>query len=127
MAGYGSTIRLRQGVLPFLFQAEIGQALLTRGRHAADLVDAHKLAVRPFTLHLVLEDVVHRDDVAFHAAHLGDLRDAPAAIAMAFHLYDDVDGAGDLRADGARRQAHIAHLHHVLDTGEGVARGVGVD
>ena len=58
---------------------------------------------------------------------LGDLGDAAAAVAHALDLDDQVDGAGDLGADGARRQAGDAHLHHVLDAGQRVARGVGVD
>ena len=33
----------------------------------------------------------------------------------------------DLGADGRGGQAHVAHLHHVLDAGQRVAGGVGVD
>ena len=32
----------------------------------------------------------------------------------------------DLLADGADRQVHAGHQHHRLETGQGVARGVGV-
>ena len=43
------------------------------------------------------------------------------------NLDDDVHGRGDLLADGPRRQVQARHQDHVLDTGEGVTRRVGVD
>ena len=41
-------------------------------------------------------------------------------------LDDQVDCAGHLLADGAHRQVHARHQDHGLQTGQGVARGVGV-
>ena len=53
--------------------------------------------------------------------------DDPAhAVAHALDLHDQVERADDLRADGPRRQVDMRHLHHVLDAGQRVARGVGV-
>ena len=72
-------------------------------------------------------DVVHGDHLALHAADVGDLRDAAHAVAHALDLDDQVDRAGDLGADRPGRQIDGGHLHHVLDPGQRVARGVGVD
>ena len=41
-------------------------------------------------------------------------------------LHDEVDGGGDLLADGPQRQVHAGHQHQGLQPGDGVARGVGV-
>ena len=69
----------------------------------------------------------------FHLAARGvkaddfrNLRDPAVAVGQAL-LDDDVDGGGDLLADGAHRQVHAGHQHHGLEAGDGVARGVGVD
>ena len=43
--------------------------------------------------HLVDEQVLGDDDVAFHAHHLGDVGDPARAVAQARGLHDDVDRA----------------------------------
>src|SRR5215218_1196028 len=61
------------------------------------------------TLDLALDDpglledehVLHDDDVAFHALDLGDVDDLPRAVLEPALLDDQVDGRGDLLADGA--------------------------
>ena len=85
------------------------------------------LAAQAFALDLEMEDVVEGGDVAFHAADIGDLDNPPHAVTLALDLYDQVHSADDLGQDGARRQAHVAHLDHVLDPGQRIARGVRVD
>ena len=47
----------------------------------------------------VLEDLLHLDDVAFHAGDLGDAGHLALAVAEALQLHDDADGGGDLAAD----------------------------
>ena len=49
------------------------------------------------------------------------------AVMHALDMHDQVDRADDLLADGAHRQLERPHLHHVLDAGQRIARGVGVD
>ena len=53
--------------------------------------------------------------------------DAAGAVLEAGLLHDQVDGAGDLLADGADRQVDAGHQDHGLQPREAVARGVGVD
>ena len=76
-------------------------------------------------LHIV-EDVLRRDRRVLHVLHLGDIGDLAAAVADTRLLDDEVDGGRDLLADGAHRQLEAAHEHHRLETGERVARVVGM-
>ena len=55
---------------------------------------------------------------------IGD--DAARAVLESRLLDDEVDGAGDLLADGPHGQVDAGHEHHRLEAGEAVARGVGV-
>src|SRR5215813_11692111 len=57
----------------------------TRGAMPAD-----DLAVGVLADHVVEEDVLGDDGVAFHAHHLGDVGDAARAVAQARGLHDDV-------------------------------------
>jgi len=72
---------------------------------------------------LVLErcDVIGGDHIAFHADHLGNLDNATLTIAHAFCLHDDIQRSDDLRSNRPRGQIYLSHLHHVFDTGQGVA------
>src|SRR6478752_339913 len=72
------------------------------------------------------EDVLHDDDVAFHPLDLGDVDDLPGAVLQAGLLDDQVDGRGDLLADGADRKVDAGHEDHRLEAGEHVAGAVGV-
>ena len=73
------------------------------------------------------EDLLHRDDVAFHAGDLRDAGDLSGAVAHARLLNDDLDRRRDLLAHRALGQVHAAHRDHRFDTGQRVARRVGVD
>ena len=73
------------------------------------------------------EDVLGGDDVALHADDLGDRGDPAGAVLETGLLDDEVDGAGDLLADGAHGKVHAGHQDHRLETRERVARGVGVE
>ena len=46
------------------------------------------------------------------------------AVAHAFHLHNDIQRGDDLKSNGPRRQIDLSHLHHVFDTGQGVACAV---
>src|SRR6478752_7196454 len=72
------------------------------------------------------EDVLHDDDVAFHPLDLGDVDDLPGPVLQTALLDDQVDGRGDLLADGADREVDAGHEDHRLEPGEHVARAVGV-
>src|SRR4051794_25337014 len=75
---------------------------------------------------VVDHEVLGDDDVALHAHHLGDVRDAPRAVAQARGLYDHVDRRADHLPDGARGQREAAHGDHGLDARQAFARAVGV-
>src|SRR5262249_25128485 len=49
------------------------------------------------------EDLLHSDDVAFHAGDLLEADQAAAAIAHALQLQDNVEGGGSLGAHAADR------------------------
>ena len=68
------------------------------------------------------EGVLQGDDLALHALHLGDVGDAAGAVAQPGDLDDEVDGGGDLLADGPQRQVHAGHQHQRLEPGDRVAR-----
>src|SRR5438093_287644 len=72
------------------------------------------------------EDVLHDDDVAFHALDLGDVRDLPGPVLEAALVDDEVHGRGDLLADGPQGQVDAGHEDHRLEAREHVARTVGV-
>src|SRR5574340_550207 len=75
---------------------------------------------------LEFEDVGHDDGVAFHAADFGHGGDLTGTIFETRLLDDQVDGGGGLFADDLEGQVHAGHQHHGLQTGESIARGVGV-
>ena len=56
----------------------------------------------------------------------GDVRDFARAALQAVGLDDQVDGAGDLLPHGLQRQLEAGHHDHRFETGDGVARRVGV-
>src|SRR4051812_13851732 len=73
------------------------------------------------------EDVVHADDVPFHADDLGDLDDLPRTAGEPGGLHDDLQRRGDLAADDPDRQVEPGHAHHHLQPADRVAGVVGVD
>ncbi len=58
--------------------------------------------------------------------HLRDGGDHPPSVRHARHLQDEIDGGGDLFADGAHGELEAGHEDHRLEAADGVARGVGV-
>src|SRR5437588_9579238 len=70
------------------------------------------LAVGILADQLVKEYVLRDDGVAFHAHHLGDVGDAPRAVAQTGGLDNDVDRGTDHLANGARGQREAAHRDH---------------
>ena len=73
------------------------------------------------------ENVLHGDDFAFHAGDFGDVDDFARAVAEAADLNDDVDGRGDLAANGAVRNVQAGHGDHGFQAAQGVARRVRVN
>src|SRR6476646_748055 len=96
-----------------------------RGTEAGRLEAAMDLALDDTGL-LEDEHVLHDDDVAFHALDLGDVDDLPGPVLQAALLDDEVDGRGDLLADGPQRQVDAGHEDHRLEPREHVAWAVGV-
>src|SRR3569833_3092153 len=80
-----------------------------RSADAGRAVTPDDVALGVFDDHLVDEQVLRDDDVAFHAHHLGDVRDAAGAVAQAGGLHDNIDRRRDHLANGARRQREAAH------------------
>ena len=74
----------------------------------------------------VLEDVLKRDGLAFHALHLGDAGDLAGTVAEALDLDDQVECARDLLTDRSHREVDARHQDHALDPGDRVARRVRV-
>ena len=72
------------------------------------------------------EDLLHDDDIALHALHFRDVRDATGTVAQPGDLHDDVDGRGHLFTDRPHRQVKARHQGQCLESTEGVTRGVGV-
>src|SRR5260221_5597741 len=72
------------------------------------------------------EHVLHDDHITFHALDLGDVHDLAGTVLEAALLDDEVDRRGDLLADGSERQVDAGHEDHRLESGEHVARAVGV-
>ena len=87
---------------------------------------ADDVAVGVLADHVVDEQVLGDDGVAFHAHHLGDVGDAARAVAQARGLDDDVDRGADHLADGPRRQREAAHRDHRFAARQRFARIVGV-
>src|ERR1035437_4558150 len=97
------------------------------GTNPAGRENSNHLAVWPDALLVEGEDLLHADDVLFHA---GDLRDAcnfARTVAHTGSLHHDGEGRGNLLANGFFGQIHIAHGHHGFESGDGVARGVSVN
>src|SRR5688500_14167936 len=82
------------------FPAEILGLIPERRPKTRELVPADNAAGGVFTLDLVNEQVLQRDDFAFHADDLGDMRDLARAVPQSRRLDDDVDRPGDLLAHG---------------------------
>src|SRR5436309_15680785 len=86
---------------PLLLAVIPGALPEARPSDAGGAVAADDLAVGVFANHVIQEDILGDDGVAFHAHHLGDVGDAAGAVAQARGLDDDVDRGADHLADGA--------------------------
>src|SRR5690242_14766047 len=73
------------------------------------------------------ENLLHLDDVAFHAGDLGDRGDLALAIRLTLELHDELHGARDLAADRGNGHGEAGHTDHLLEARDRVARRVGVD
>src|SRR5689334_10853126 len=85
------------------------------------------LLVGAYALAFVYENVLHGDDVAFHAHDLGYCDELAGAIGQAAHLDHHVDGARDLLPHGALGQLEVGHRDHGLEPAQRVPRGIGVE
>src|SRR5580692_199660 len=73
------------------------------------------------------ENVAQGDHVVFHAGDFGDSDDFARTVGKTRDLDYGMDGVGDLMANCPLGNVQVGHGHHVFDSGQGVARGVGVD
>src|SRR5215510_3998746 len=87
-----------------------------RPSDAGRAVASDQVAARVLAEHLVDENVLGDDDVTFHPHYLGDVGDAPRAVAQARGLDDDVHRGADHLANGLRRQRIAAHRDHRFQT-----------
>src|SRR5689334_15072990 len=92
-----------QSVHPGILQAEIGQPGSEGRTRTGGVIVADDPAVGVLAFVFEGDDVVQCDHLAFHAADIGDLRDATYAVAHALDLDDQINRAGDLGADRAGR------------------------
>src|SRR6202000_2445299 len=93
---------------PLLF-AIISRAIPEpRPSDAGRAMPADDVAVGVLADHVVEEQVLGDDGVAFHAHHLGNVGDAPGAVAQTGGLDDDVDRGADHLANGPRRPRETA-------------------
>ena len=125
-AALGDFGGVERGGEPLFLAVVAGAVPELRPADAGRAVAADQLAVGVLAHHVVDEEVLGDDDVAFHADHLGDVGDAARAVAQARRLDDDVDRGADHLADGLRRQREAAHGDHRFDAGQRLARRVGV-
>ena len=72
------------------------------------------------------EDVLGEDLVVLDPVDLGDVDDLARAVVEPGGVDDEVDGRGDLLADGAQRHLVAGHEDHRLEAPEHVRRAVRV-
>src|SRR5882672_11274060 len=114
------------GGKPFLLAVISCAVPESRPSDAGRAMPADDVAVGVLADHVVQEQVLGNDGVAFHAHHLGDVRDAAGAVTQARGLDDDVDRSADHFANGPRRQRESAHRDHRFAARQGFAGIVGV-
>ena len=104
--------------------SEVRQAVGELRSDAGRLQTAEEAAV-VVDAHAVVEEVeiLHHDDVALHAEHLGHLRDATSTVAKSREVYDEIECSRLLLTNRSNGEVDASHEHHRLDTREGVAAG----
>src|ERR1043166_3420146 len=85
------------------------------------------LSLRINTGPLVLENLLHRDRLAFHSGNFGNRSYAPAAVGKTRNLDHEIDRGGNLLAHRAIGKPHARHLNHRFQAGQRVTWGVCVD
>src|SRR4051812_4565931 len=96
--GFGG---IERGCEPLFFAVVACPLPEARTTDAGGAVSADDVAVGIFARHVIDEDVLGDDDVAFHAQHLGDVGDAAGAVAQARRLHHNVDRTAQHFANGA--------------------------
>src|SRR3972149_8083312 len=79
---------------------------------------AHHLALWSDAFLPVRKDVLHDDDVAFHAGDLGEGYYLPRPVGHPRELYHDVYRGGHLLPYRTLGQVHARHQHHGLEPRE---------
>jgi hypothetical protein len=77
-------------------------------------VTTANVAFGVLAFHVVEENVLRNDDVAFHSHHFGDVGDLARTVAQARGLNYDVNRGAYHFADSTRRQGKAAHRYHRL-------------
>ncbi len=103
------------------------QAVHETGTHAGRFKVAGARALLVDAILHELEDVLHDDRLLLHVQHFGDVGDLSRPALQPVGLNDQVDRRRKLLANRLERQFDPAHRDHRFDTGNGVARVVGVD
>src|SRR6266567_1995885 len=122
-------IRITMSGMVFLRLVHFGYVFENRGRQgdAGDLQAVDK--TRPDARGSEGADHLASgpDALLFHAGHFGHARHLAGAVAQARDLDDNVERGGNLLAHRAFGEVEAAHGDHGFETGERVARRVGVD
>src|SRR5947207_4385714 len=79
------------------------------------------------TVFLKDKNVLHADDVFFHAGDFGQVSDSSSSVIKSGNLHDQLDRRSDLPADSFFGQVQISHHRHGLNTSYSVTRAVGVN
>src|SRR5262245_43608416 len=58
------------------------------------------------------KDVLHGDDIPFHAGDFRNADDLAGAVAVPADLHHDVNGRRDLATNGGFRNIQVGHGHH---------------
>src|SRR5690348_9937515 len=97
------------------------------GADAGGAVHAPHLAAFRHSLAFEDKDVLHGNDVAFHARDLRNRSHLAGAVRHAGNLHHGVDGGRNLLPHGALGNIEVGHGDHVFNTRQRVPRRVGVD
>src|SRR6185312_5174243 len=110
---FGRVKRSREPLLLAIVARALPEAWPSDARRT---MSSDNVSVGVLADNVVEEDVLGNDGIAFHAHHLGDVGDAPGAVAQAGSLDDDVDRGADHLANGSGRQRKSAHRDHRFAT-----------